>query len=189
MEYAIQTIDKEECILLVDGTSHKLIPLAAIASWGDLLGIDDPGEVLTVITTFEDSPPDEDGNNFWTLPYEALKKNTDAMAKSGVPAEYMPDLLDPQLGAPVPGPSLLTEKGQVAAASQVKLGNRTLVGPQLPGVADTLDELRGRLRGDLADKLKAHRVKFLDNITPKVEMRRAHGQESADPAAVPAVAG
>lgn len=58
------------------GNRLRSIPVEALASWGELLGLDDPAETLAAIIHVQDhGEPDVDpvtGENSWTPAYEAL---------------------------------------------------------------------------------------------------------------------
>lgn len=64
------------------------IPLEALSSWRELLGIDDPLEVVEAIMKVQDSgEPDPDpvtGKNVWTDAYQLIRRREEARADAAV---------------------------------------------------------------------------------------------------------
>lgn len=169
--------DGNEVIMFVDPDEKSVhcIPVAAIATWGELLGITDQDEIIETILNFEEAP----GENPWTPLYEALQENLDELAKAGVPAEYMHDLVDPAMPSPIPGPK--AQKKLVAARKAA----RTQMGKRMKKNRKQVSEFRQLLHSKLdgrSQKIEKHRTRFLDENSPKYLV------EVPDPTPVPAPA-
>lgn len=163
----------------VDKTVH-CIPLEAIATWGELLGITDQDEIIETILNYEEKP----GDNPWGPLYEALHENLDELAKAGVPAEYMHDLVDPAMPSPIPGPK--AQKKLVAARKAA----RTQMGKRMKKNKKQVSEFRQSLHAKLdkhADRFEKHRTKFLDENSPVYTMVTEPEPQPVLPEAVPQV--
>ncbi|QOP66170.1 hypothetical protein SEA_DANIELLEIGNACE_29 [Arthrobacter phage DanielleIgnace] len=166
MRYSIQLLGGQRTIVVEDGPNMHCIPVDAIASWGTLLGIEDPAEVLGLIMNYVDQPAPPGEPNVWTKPYEALEAGLDVMARSGVPAEFMPDLLDPALGAPVPGPELHDELAAAREESRVKMKGQLRCGPLTRDAVESTAAFMEALPAEIGDDVAASKVVFLDQLAP-----------------------
>lgn len=80
MTTEIQTLDGQPHLVITEdtgGQAHtRVIPVQALGSWAELLGMDDTGEVLAAIVHVQDhgepDPDPETGENAWTPAYGAL---------------------------------------------------------------------------------------------------------------------
>jgi hypothetical protein len=163
MEYRMETIAGLECLMVENGTDLHKIPLAAIASWGTLLGEPDPAKVVAAIIGFQEVPVGPGEPNVWTGLYEGLDEGLLELAKAGVPPEHMPDLLDPELGAPVPGPEIHGRMVAARALGRKEIDAGTPAPVDLPpGLAKALEEK--------ADVIAEAQVAFLDDLSPTVEI-------------------
>lgn len=146
-----------------DGSAHiHQIDMRAISSWGLLLGLTDPGEIAQAILTHKEEPVLPGENNMWTDLYDSLGQGLDAMSMAGVPPEYMEDLLDPELGAPVPGVELLD------VIEEARGKGRDKVKENKPD-KDMKDELNELLSGH-EEKIKEIRLEFVDKLAPVHEL-------------------
>lgn len=71
-------------IEVTEGSHTHVIPVEALASWGELLGYEDPVDtfnaILHVAENGEPEPDPETGENVWTAPYVALAKREQLQA-------------------------------------------------------------------------------------------------------------
>jgi hypothetical protein len=170
---------KYEMLMFKDDVAKTVhcIPLAAIASWGELLGIKDEQEVIEFILNYEEGRTD----NEWAALYEALEENLDELAKAGVPAEYMADLVDPTVPSPVPGPKVqkrLRDR-QTGARNRMKKKFRKdkKVVSEFRQLPKTLDGVK--------DRVHKHRVQFMDDHSPVYLLEKPQEQTPAPPPAAP----
>lgn len=159
IKYSIQKLGGMDCILLQDGPNVHQIPVDAISTWGVLLGLTDEAEIIQAIVRDAD---ETSGNIDWNGIYDALGENLVATSTSGVPAEYVEDLLDPELGSPIPGLTRVEKLNSARDKAKANLGRcktKPLSAASLSTLVDQID----------SEKVKAKRVEFIDAITPVIE--------------------
>ncbi|AMM44206.1 hypothetical protein KITKAT_37 [Arthrobacter phage Kitkat] len=166
MQYSIQVLGGQRTIIAEDGPNMHCIPVEAIASWGTLLGVDDPAEVLDLILNFAEKPVAHGEPNVWTAPYAALEAGLDQMALAGVPPEHMPDLLDPELGAPIPGPDLHEELTKARESSRAEIGTQLRCGPMTRDAVQATAAFKETLAAEVGEEVAALKVAFLDQLAP-----------------------
>lgn len=154
--------DGNEVLMFVDHDDKSVhcIPVATIATWGELLGLTDQDEIIETILNFDEQPTE----NVWTPLFEALQENLDELAYHGVPAEYMHDLIDPEV--PSPYPNAKAQKKLVAArkAALTKMGKRQRKNKK--SVSEFRQSLHEKLNGR-EQQIERQRTKFLDENSPK----------------------
>lgn len=169
MDYSIEELNGSTSAIIRDGADVHQIPIAALASWGALLGMDDSGDVLDAILAHWEPLP-VPGPNAWTPLYDVLGAALTEMSKAGVPPEFMADLLDPSLGAPVPAARTMS---MVARAQEVAPMGATL------GPVRDLGELRSLLRLDYAQEIADQKTAFLDAIAPTFTIDKTEQEGTA----------
>lgn len=164
--------DGNEVIMFVDDDDKSVhcIPVQAIASWGELLGITDQDEIIETILNFEETP----GENPWGPLYDALQENLDELSKAGVPAEFMHDLVDPTLPSPIPGPEAQKKLVNVRKAARTKMGKRMKKKPKK--VSEFRQKLHQQLDGR-ATRIEQNRTKFLDENSPRYLVEKKQKRE------------
>src|SRR5690625_204333 len=110
-----------------NGNEHY-IPALAFASWADLLGLNDPVDVLAAILhVAENGEPDPDpetGENAWTAPYIAIAHQEQAAAQAAITAKQTQtdDPRSPKLRAALATLPLQSEVEQAQAQARAALG-------------------------------------------------------------------
>lgn len=160
--------------------THHIIPLDALGSWSELLGIGDPGEVLdAIIHVAENGEPDPDpvtGENAWTASYLALQDREQARAATTYVAQAegrAADPRSPKLRAAFAALPLQDPVADAQAVTRAKLG---LPDPGVQRMARTmsrsapspLDDLKQTLATDLADTITEARQNFLATLRPQI---------------------
>lgn len=177
MDYRFETINEYECVLVREGDVTHVVPLEALATWGVLLGLDDPGEVLeAILAKARAGVAGNRDDESWTEMYDALQEVTQTMAVSGVPVEYMETLMDPGMGAPVPGAAALEKLAGARRRGRERLvgGGARPAGAPAPGrrsarvAVDELAGLKGELRGARRPHVERVRKGFIDGLTPQI---------------------
>lgn len=170
MNCSIQDLPGGRFLIIEEGASTHQIHVGALASWGALLGLSDPSEVLEVILSFEEKPVGPGEHNAWTDAYNALGVGLDQMARAGVPPEFMDDLLDPGLGAPVPSSEglILIESARTQALAAI--GERRKTGPRTHGAEIAITAFKGRIANELTNEVAASRAIFLSDLAPTYEL-------------------
>lgn len=175
---------KEEIILNYDMGSGNMrshsIPIAALASWSELLGIDDPGEVLdAIIHVAENGEPEPDpvtGENVWTASFYALQDREQARAATTYQAQDEGRANDPRSPRLRAAFSALAVEDQVViaqATARSRLGlpepgqQARMAGRSLP---TPLDEVKTQLVGDptLIEAIEESRANFLSSLRPLI---------------------
>ena len=156
------------------------IDLMALASWAELLGIEDPGEVLDAIIHVNDhGEPDPDpvtGENAWTGAYLALQDREQTRAATTYVAQAegrSEDPRSPKLRAAFAALPLQDPVAEAQAATRAKLG---LPDPGAQRMARTmsrsapspLDDLKQTLATDLAETITEARQDFLATLRPPI---------------------
>lgn len=165
-----------------DGTeAWHIISLAAIGSWSELLGIEDPGEVLDAIlhvAEHGEPEPDEDtGENAWTEVYLALQQREQARAATTYVAQAegrSEDPRSPKLRAAFAALPLQDPVADAQAATRAKLGlpepgqQARMAGRSLP---TPLDEIKTQLVSDptLIEAIEESKANFLSSLRPLIE--------------------
>lgn len=171
-----------EVIMFVDNDDQTVhcIPMEAIASWGELLGITDQDEIIETILNFEEHPSE----NPWGPLYDALRENLDELSKAGVPPEFMHDLVDPEMPSPYPGPKAQKKLVNARKAARTQINKRQRKNRK--AVSEFRQSLHQKLDGK-ADRVERHRTKFLDDNSPTylIEVRELPAQPDASPAPAP----
>jgi hypothetical protein len=166
MNYTIQEIDRMKYVIIEEGTTIHQIPLQAVSSWGLLLGLSDPIEILDRILTYQEPSVDSGQENIWGPLYEALGEGLDKMSAAGVPSELMEFLLDPSLGSPVPGAETL-DKISVAQEE----ANATISSCPTPSItAKNLNGLKETLENEFSEDIQASKDEFIDMLAPVYEI-------------------
>lgn len=174
-----ETVDGTEYLIAENGNDTHLIDIRAIASWGLLLGMTDPGEIVAAILRFKEEPALPGQPNVWTPLYEALDTGLDALSAAGVPPEHMEDLLDPALGSPVPGPGVCAELEKARGRGRAKV----LESPDVWG--DTAAEVAEAL-ADKVGVIAEARLAFVDKLAPVYEVPVSEAPQSEPAALFPA---
>lgn len=164
-----------------DGGTHiHEINLAAIASWSELLGITDPGEVLDAIIHVADNgepaPDPVTGENAWTGAYLALQDREQARAATTYVAQAegrSEDPRSPKLRAAFAALPLQDPVAEAQAATRAKLGLpdpgvRTMARTMSRSAPSPLDDLKATLATDLADTIQEARQDFLATLRPQI---------------------
>jgi hypothetical protein len=159
MEFRTEDVGGTEYLIADNGAGdiHQ-IDLRAIGSWGLLLGLTDTAEIVSAILRFKEPEAAPGQPNAWTPMFDALNDGLDAMSAAGVPPEHMEDLLDPELGSPVPGPELCGKLQEAQAHGRAKVAespddwgdNRQAVAELLAGHEEVIAEERLKLVDRLA---------------------------------------
>lgn len=174
MEFRTEAVGDVEYLIGEDGEGliHQ-IDLRAIGSWGLLLGLTDPAEIVAAILRNQEEPVGPGQPNMWTPLYDALGDGLDAMSASGVPPEYMEDLLDPALGAPVPG----LEVCEALKEARTKGRDKIMESPEPFGdVSAAVTEVLAKHEGKIAED----RLAFVDKLAPVYELPPETKPERAD---------
>lgn len=181
METSIRRNQIELKQVAPDGTEARhIIPLAALASWAELLGIEDPGEVLdAIIFVAEHGEPEPDpvtGENAWTASYLALQDREQARAATTYVAQSEGTAVDPrspQLRAAFAALPLQDPVAEAQAATRTKLGlpdpgTRTMARTMSRSAPTPLDDLKATLATDLAASITEARQDFLATLRPQI---------------------
>jgi hypothetical protein len=163
VDLRIEEIEGDQYLIVQEGDAIHQIDLRAVSSWGLLLGLTDPSEIVRRILRFEEKPVGKGKPNLWTPLYETLGEGLDQMSRAGVPAEYMEDMLDPALGSPIPGTEILD---RIAAAQT-----------EAVAAIDADPEKFGDISTDVGALLESHgqqisemRTAFVDALAPVYEI-------------------
>lgn len=164
-----------------DGGTHiHEIDLAALASWSELLGIEDPGEVLDAIMfVAEHGEPEPDpvtGENAWTGAYLALQDREQARAATTYVAQVegrSEDPRSPKLRAAFAALPLQDPVAKAQAATRAKLGlpdpgALRMARTMSRGAPTPLDDLKAALTTDLAASITEARQEFLATLRPQI---------------------
>lgn len=164
MEFRTEAVDDVEYLIGDDGEGNiHQIDLRAIGSWGLLLGLSDPAEIVAAILRHQEVPVGPGQPNMWTPLYDALGDGLDAMSAAGVPPEHMEDLLDPALGSPVPGPEVCGKLEEARARGRQKVAES----PEPYG--DVSAAVTEALAGH-CEKITEDRLAFVDKLAPVYEI-------------------
>lgn len=176
---SIQDLQGMPCIVIETDEGGEVIPLQAIASWGVLLGLTDTQEILKAIREHQATPVDPGQPNEWTPLYDALQSGLDEMAKAGVPAEFMVELLDPELGAPIPGVEAMAS----IAAAQSECPMMSVIKPEPvmrvasfamatePEIDPALLSIIETVNSEWSTRIAQDRVDFIDQLVKPVIMQ------------------
>jgi hypothetical protein len=151
--------DGSEALIVThsDG-AHQLYPLDVIAAYSELLGEPDP--VQTVLLIRQAMKPENPVN--WGEIYRDLGTALGDLVEAGVATADLPDALsDPGKVGKDKAAAMRARQQSVRA----KLGRPT-------GRDATTNEFAGLLQGK-ADAIKEHRARFLRNVAPEPQPRRA----------------
>lgn len=172
--------DGNEVIMFVDHNDKSVhcIPVAAIATWGELLGLTDQDEIVETILNFDEPA----GENTWTGLYEALQENLDELAYHGVPAEFMHDLIDPKLPSPYPNAKAQKKLVEARAAARTRIGKHQRKNKK--GLSEFRQKLHQKMEGRAA-QVERHRTKFLDENSPKYLVKVEAEAPLPEPARAP----
>jgi hypothetical protein len=178
MKVTVEDMGGGHEMLMLDNEQGECwgIPFSAIASWGQLLGITDPAEIVSTIMKYQD-----DGTE-WAGLYETLEENLDELAKAGVPAEYMADLVDPKMPSPIPGPApqkrLLDQRGNARTRMAKKFRK------DVPDVSEFRQSLDAAL-SSRKDRIAQRTTEFMDQHSPQylIEVRDALSDSVVPPPA------
>ncbi len=164
MDYRTESIDGVDYFIADDGEGNiHQIDLRAVGSWGLLLGLTDPAEIVAAILRHQEEPVAPGAPNMWTPMYDALDDGLDAMSQSGVPPELMEDLLDPALGSPVPGAEVLARIEDARSQGRARID-------EFPDPLNGDTSAFAGLLTDHADKITEERLKFVDALAPVYEL-------------------
>lgn len=161
MDITVEDIDGVSCLIARSGNDMHQIDLRAISSWGLLLGLTDPVEIVGKILRFKEKPVKRGEPNLWTPLYETLGDGLDQLSRSGVPAEYMEDVLysDAPLPTQEATDAILAARGGAVA------------------VIDADPDVCADVAADIAAALDPHtdsiaemRVEFVDQLAPVYEI-------------------
>lgn len=165
------------------------IPLEAIASWSELLGIEDPGEALDAIRyVAEQGEPEADaatGENAWTPAYGALAAREQARAETWFAATRegtAEDPRSPRLRAAFAATPLEPEVTAARNETRTRLGLPPLGSIQaraartLNSDEDPLAGLKAELRTAKAETITHARETFLSQLRPSLptDQEEAH---------------
>lgn len=178
METSIQSIMGMECIVIETEEGGEIIPLQAIASWGILLGLTDTQEILKAIREHQATPANPGQPNEWTPLYDALQAGLREMAKAGVPTEFMVELLDPTLGAPVPGVEALSNIAAAQAEcpmvsaieSEPMMRMASFAMTAEPEVDPALLSIIDTVNADWSERIARDKIDFVDHLVKQVIM-------------------
>lgn len=153
-----------EIIVMREGNHIWEVPIRALTSWGQLLGITDPAEVLDYIINYDD--PSTPGDDVWPPLYEAMHEGLEQLARAGVPPEHMATLIDPEFESPIPGPRTTKKLKTNCAKARERFKKNPTKGAKVK-----VSEFRQVL--DLCEgKLDEDRVKFMDSHSPTLKLER-----------------
>lgn len=162
------------------GQSIHAIPVEALASWSELLGIEDPGEVLDAIMfVAEHGEPEPDpvtGENAWTGAYLALQDREQTRAATTYVAQAegrAADPRSPKLRAAFAALPLQDPVAEAQAATRAKLGlpdpgALRMARTMSRGAPTPLDDLKAALTTDLAASITEARQEFLATLRPQI---------------------
>lgn len=162
----------------VGESSIHVIPLTAIASWGELLGITDPGDILDAILHVakhgEPDPDPETGENAWTPAYEALQAREQKRAKEWFTATTdgtATDPRSPKLRAAFAASPLesLVEAGRNETRTRLGLPPLDQVQTRTVHARTSDDDLWGELKNELRTRhiaIERAKEEFLNELRP-----------------------
>lgn len=161
MSFRLETIDGVEYLIGERGEHLHQIDLRAVSSWGMLLGLSDPVEIVEAILRTEDVPAGFGQPNMWTDLYGAIGDGLDELSQAGVPAEYAEEVIESD--APYPSEEVMTRIRNARAATKAKIGKDP----------DKWGNVRPALAAVLAGREEAvaeARVEFVDALAPVYEI-------------------
>lgn len=143
---------------------HDAIPLAAIASWRTLLGIETDTEavaaILHVRSNGEPDPDPDTGETAWTSAYNAIEK---AINTTTAPADNTPD--DPLTAGRNKTRGLLGLPPLPSAATTIASADETDT-PTTIALPDGVESTElGNLLADHADDIANATDRFIDSLT------------------------
>ena len=143
---------------------HDAIPLAAIASWRTLLGIENDTEAVAAILHVRDhGEPDPDpqtGENAWTSAYNAIEN---AINTTTAPADNTPD--DPLTAGRNKTRGLLGLPPLPSAATTIASADETDT-PTTIALPDGVESTElGNLLADHADDIATATDRFIESLT------------------------
>lgn len=146
------------------GMRHDAIPLAAIASWRTLLGIETDTEAVAAILHVRDhGEPDPDpqtGETAWTSAYNAIEK---AINTTTAPADNTPD--DPLTAGRNKTRGLLGLPPLPSAATTIASADETDT-PTTIALPDGVESTElGNLLADHADDIATATDRFIESLT------------------------
>jgi len=168
MNYQIQNVSGTNYIMIESGTTIHQIPVPALSSWGLLLGLTDPGEIIKKILTYRELENDS-SENIWGPLYEALNEGLDKMSAAGVPPELMEILLDPEMGSPVPGQETLDK---IATTQQESNAIIDACAPTKITKTE-IDNLGTQIKNSFSQDIEKSKLEFIDNLAPRYELVEA----------------
>lgn len=164
------------------GATINEIPLVALASWSELLGVTDPGEVLdAILYVAEHGEPDPDpvtGENAWTGAYLALVEREQTRAAEVIVAKTEGRSADPRsplLRSRMATLSMVDTVADAQAATRAKLGlpepglQRRTISTMSRGTPSPLNALKASLNTELAPAIEQARADFIDTLSPTQE--------------------
>jgi hypothetical protein len=169
MDATIQTLpDGSEALVITDGPGIEITPLEVLASYCELFNEPDPEKALVLARAAARVPVNPDRSNVWTPLFGALAEGLGEMVEAGVPAEFMPDVLEPATGSPVPGRGRVRiDAAQAAARAAIAKARPQAGGRPAPESAPPAG-LSALLRGK-AEQIRGHRVAFLGSLAPELK--------------------
>lgn len=159
----------------------RQIPLEALGSWAELLGIDSPSQVLDAIVHVQDhgepEPDPDTGDNVWTGPYLALAEREQARQREQYLAEHdgtRDDPRSPLLRSRLAAFASADPVAEAQATARARLGipdprpaaRAAIATAALAAELDPLAELKAVLDGELAPDIEERRGAFLATLTP-----------------------
>lgn len=139
-------------------TRVRVIPVEALASWGELLGLKEPSEILSAIVYVQNNgepPLDENGESVWAKSYRALALRETVKAQELKKAEEEGTASDPRSPALRGALAALAVKPIVEEAQEAV--RRELLPDQMSNVAPLLPLT--------ASSLQEQKAAFLDSVT------------------------
>lgn len=133
----------------------EVILLSVLASYSELLGEPDPAKTVLLIRGCMNT---KDQKDMWGPLYTNLTQAVVDMMDSGVPPEFMPDVLEE--AAPVPAKARRTGLKAAQSAVREKVGKNYSQNVQQTASFNAL-LVRNK------DKIKAHRAAFLKGVAPE----------------------
>lgn len=183
IEAAVNELYGNITLTLGDGeqVSNHLIPLDALASWSELLGIVDPGDALdAILYVTERGEPEPDpvtGENVWTASYQALQEREQAQAAEAIVAKIEGRGADPRsplLRSKLVALPLADTVATAQATARQRLGlpepgTQIMARTVSRGTLSPLDALKSSLATDFAGVIETAREGFLADLRPPID--------------------
>lgn len=164
-----------------DGKRINEVPLEAIASWGELLGITDVGEVLdAILHVAENGEPEADpvtGENVWTASYLALQEREQTAAAEVIVARVEGKSADPRsplLRSKLAALPLADPVATAQATARQRLGlpepgTQIMAQAMSRSTPSPLDALKASLATDMQPAITQARQAFLADLRPTTD--------------------